>query len=399
MTIGLVSVALSLVLGVVLGGISGYFGGVIDTVIQRIIEILRSIPTIPLWMGLAAALPADWDVVQGLLRHHDHHFPHRLDRTRPGRSREVHIAQGGGFRHGRRTPRLQQVADHLPPHGAVVHQSHHRGDDAGDPRDHHQRDVVELPRAGPATARDQLGGPAAGCPEHPGPGHFSLAALSRPSPSSLRSSRSISWATGYAMRRTPTCRAGSFACASDRPCRDSRPDDSPHDTRTDHAERHEAAAFGAEPEDELLSGRGNDRGRRRRFLRRLSREDARHRRRERLREERHGPVDPADRRSTRSNRRRRDRSDPRRRIADRPRQAQGQQPGDTLDSRGRHRSHLSGAHDLLQSRAYDRGPAHRGGHPPQRGQQEGGATAGESKRCAAWASRSRSGASTNTPSN
>ena len=64
MTIGLVSVALSLVLGVVLGGISGYFGGVIDTVIQRVIEILRSIPTIPLWMGLAAALPSDWDVVQ-----------------------------------------------------------------------------------------------------------------------------------------------------------------------------------------------------------------------------------------------------------------------------------------------------------------------------------------------
>ena len=64
MTIGLVSVALSLVLGVVLGGISGYFGGVIDTVIQRIIEILRSIPTIPLWMGLAAAVPNDWSVVQ-----------------------------------------------------------------------------------------------------------------------------------------------------------------------------------------------------------------------------------------------------------------------------------------------------------------------------------------------
>ena len=64
MTIGLVSVALSLVLGVALGGVSGYFGGVIDTVIQRIIEILRSIPTIPLWMGLAAALPADWSVVQ-----------------------------------------------------------------------------------------------------------------------------------------------------------------------------------------------------------------------------------------------------------------------------------------------------------------------------------------------
>src|SRR5215468_2754860 len=64
LTIGLAGVALSLVLGVVLGGISGYFGGAIDSVIQRVIEILRSIPTIPLWMGLAAALPNDWSVVQ-----------------------------------------------------------------------------------------------------------------------------------------------------------------------------------------------------------------------------------------------------------------------------------------------------------------------------------------------
>jgi peptide/nickel transport system permease protein len=64
MTIGLASVALSLVLGVALGGVSGYFGGVVDTVIQRVIEILRSIPTIPLWMGLAASLPADWSVTQ-----------------------------------------------------------------------------------------------------------------------------------------------------------------------------------------------------------------------------------------------------------------------------------------------------------------------------------------------
>ncbi len=64
LSVGLIGVALSLVLGVVLGGISGYFGGPIDTVIQRVIEILRSIPTIPLWMGLAAALPRDWSVIQ-----------------------------------------------------------------------------------------------------------------------------------------------------------------------------------------------------------------------------------------------------------------------------------------------------------------------------------------------
>lgn len=62
MLVGLVSVAMSLFLGVLLGGISGYFGGLIDTVIQRVIEILRSIPTIPLWMGLAAAVPKDWDI-------------------------------------------------------------------------------------------------------------------------------------------------------------------------------------------------------------------------------------------------------------------------------------------------------------------------------------------------
>jgi peptide/nickel transport system permease protein len=62
LTIGLLSVVVSLVLGVVLGGVSGYYGGFIDTVIQRVIEILRSVPTIPLWMGLAAAMPRDWDI-------------------------------------------------------------------------------------------------------------------------------------------------------------------------------------------------------------------------------------------------------------------------------------------------------------------------------------------------
>jgi peptide/nickel transport system permease protein len=62
--IGLASVVISLVLGVLLGGLSGYVGGTTDTVIQRLIEILRSIPTIPLWMGLAASVPKDWDIVR-----------------------------------------------------------------------------------------------------------------------------------------------------------------------------------------------------------------------------------------------------------------------------------------------------------------------------------------------
>lgn len=64
LTVGLVGVSLSLMLGVILGGVSGYFGGAVDTFVQRLIEILRSIPTIPLWMGLAAALPREWSVMQ-----------------------------------------------------------------------------------------------------------------------------------------------------------------------------------------------------------------------------------------------------------------------------------------------------------------------------------------------
>ena len=62
LTIGLLGVALSLLIGIILGGISGYYGGRIDLLIQRLIEALQSIPTIPLWMGLRAALPYHWSI-------------------------------------------------------------------------------------------------------------------------------------------------------------------------------------------------------------------------------------------------------------------------------------------------------------------------------------------------
>ncbi|HLS13093.1 MAG TPA: ABC transporter permease [Beutenbergiaceae bacterium] len=63
MTVGLVGVAFSFVLGLALGGISGYFSGRIDMVIQRIVEFAMSLPAIPLWLGLAAALPQTWGPV------------------------------------------------------------------------------------------------------------------------------------------------------------------------------------------------------------------------------------------------------------------------------------------------------------------------------------------------
>ena len=58
MTIGLVGVALSLVFGILIGGISGLFGGMVDNLIQRLIEFIQSVPAIPLWIGLAAAIPS-----------------------------------------------------------------------------------------------------------------------------------------------------------------------------------------------------------------------------------------------------------------------------------------------------------------------------------------------------
>ena len=64
LTIGLIGVSLSFFLGCLLGGLSGYFGGKVDTVIQRVIEFLLSMPQIPLWMALSAALPVHWSPIK-----------------------------------------------------------------------------------------------------------------------------------------------------------------------------------------------------------------------------------------------------------------------------------------------------------------------------------------------
>lgn len=63
LTVGLIGVGIATILGSVLGTASGYFGGVIDNIMQRMIELISSIPTLPLWAALAAALPHDVPVV------------------------------------------------------------------------------------------------------------------------------------------------------------------------------------------------------------------------------------------------------------------------------------------------------------------------------------------------
>jgi peptide/nickel transport system permease protein len=63
LTIGLVGIAVSFTLGLFFGGIAGYLGGWVDHVVQRLIEILRSLPELPLWLALSAALPANWSPI------------------------------------------------------------------------------------------------------------------------------------------------------------------------------------------------------------------------------------------------------------------------------------------------------------------------------------------------
>ncbi len=63
LTVGLIGISVSFLLGIGFGSIAGYFGGKIDWVIQRTIEILRSLPELPLWLALSAAVPSNWGPV------------------------------------------------------------------------------------------------------------------------------------------------------------------------------------------------------------------------------------------------------------------------------------------------------------------------------------------------
>lgn len=63
LTIGLLGVGVSLVLGIAIGGMAGYYGGLFDVISQRLIEVIQSIPSIPLWLALAAILPITWSPI------------------------------------------------------------------------------------------------------------------------------------------------------------------------------------------------------------------------------------------------------------------------------------------------------------------------------------------------
>ena len=63
LTVGLIGIAISLLIGVTLGGMAGYFGGWVDSTVQRAIEVIRSLPELPIWLALSAAVPPQWSPV------------------------------------------------------------------------------------------------------------------------------------------------------------------------------------------------------------------------------------------------------------------------------------------------------------------------------------------------
>ncbi|MGO8657413.1 ABC transporter permease subunit, partial [Rhizobium ruizarguesonis] len=48
---------------IVIGGLAGYRGGIFDLIVQRLIEVLQSLPSLPLWMALAAIMPVTWSPI------------------------------------------------------------------------------------------------------------------------------------------------------------------------------------------------------------------------------------------------------------------------------------------------------------------------------------------------
>ncbi len=63
LTVGIIGISISFCLGITIGGLAGYYGGVFDLLSQRLIEVIHSIPHIPIFLALAAIMPASWSPI------------------------------------------------------------------------------------------------------------------------------------------------------------------------------------------------------------------------------------------------------------------------------------------------------------------------------------------------
>ena len=178
-SVGLVAVAPAVVLG---GGAVAaaplFLAGLADQVIQRLIELLQSVPTIPVWLALSAALPRDWTPGAGVLRDHGDPVPDRLDdawRARfaaaSGTVREedfVLAAELAG---------CSRARHHPAPHGADLPEPHHRHQSSlAIPAMIINETSLSFLGLGHQAACHQLGRAAAGGAEHPDAGACAVAA-------------------------------------------------------------------------------------------------------------------------------------------------------------------------------------------------------------------------------
>ena len=156
LTIGLLGITMSFVLGITIGGLAGYHGGVFDLITQRIIEVLQSIPSIPLWMALAAIMPVTWSpiliylgitAILGLL---DWTGLARAVRSKLLALREEDYVLAAQLM-GRFRPH------HRPSPGTRLHVAPDRHGNAGNPRHGPWRDGAELPWPWSSPADHQLG--------------------------------------------------------------------------------------------------------------------------------------------------------------------------------------------------------------------------------------------------
>ena len=178
LTIGLLGIAVSFMLGIVIGGIAGYYGGLFDLIVQRIIEVIQSIPSIPLWMALAAIMPVTWTpiliyfgitVILGLL---DWTGLARAVRSKLLALREEDYVLG------RAVDGRKPAASSPPPDPRLRVASDRHRDDLH-PRHDPRRDRAELPRPRPAAADHQLGRAADRGAEHQRRRALSVAAVAR----------------------------------------------------------------------------------------------------------------------------------------------------------------------------------------------------------------------------
>ncbi len=346
---------MSLVLGVVLGGISGFYGGIADTVIQRVIEILRSIPTIPLWMGLAAALPRTGRSCRST-------SPSRSS-SRSWRGPSWRASCAGRFLTLREEDfvvsarlvgcsQMRTIFVHMVP----SFMSHIiAATTLALPAMIISETALSFLGLGLRPPAMQLGRPAAAGPERPDGGHLAVA----DAPGGARDHRGhgLQLPRGWPAR----CRRSVWTIKPSEAAVTAIPRD--------------GAALRAESEDVLSSGRGDGEGGGWGQLRPLSGGDAGHRRRERVRQERDGEIHHGHRRSAGQDRRGRDPVPPARRrgrggsrSGGRPREAGAERPGDAGDPRGRDRAHLPGADVVVQPGPHDREPDQRGDHAAPAGQ-------------------------------